>query len=118
MEAAEEGRAAIVSEFAPDSRWHTHAAVTRNATISALSRLVCVIEPRKTGGSVRTARCGLEQGKQVLVHGSRDPESPIAALRRAGAGSLLDEQGQFSGARLQDRWRNPPATSASQADLF
>lgn len=118
MEAAENGDAAIVSEFSPDCPWRTHAAVTRNATISALSRLVCVIEPRKTGGSVRTARCGLEQGKQVLVHGGRTSDAVIATLRRAGAESILDETRQFNAARLQDRWTNPPSASASQADLF
>lgn len=118
MDAAEFGTAAILSEFSPDCRWQTHAAVTRNATISALSRLVCVIEPRKTGGSVRTARCALDQGKRVLVHGSRDADSPIHALHRAGAGSLLDDNGQFDATRLAELWAEPPMDTASQASLF
>lgn len=64
-----EGRnAVLVSEFSPDAVWTAHAAVTRNATISALAQLVCVIEPKRVGGSVRTARLAIEQGKRVLVH--------------------------------------------------
>jgi len=118
MNAAEDGNALIVSEFAPDAGWQTHAAVTRNATISAMSRLICVIEPRKTGGSVRTARCGLAQGKQVLIHGNRDSEAVLASLRRAGAESLLDTSGQFNPDRLRSRWTSPPNAPASQGELF
>lgn len=67
-EALEDGRAVLFSEFAPDAAWATHAAIVRNTTIAALSQLLCVFEPRKTGGSIRTAEAALAQSKPVLVH--------------------------------------------------
>lgn len=89
QEAVQDGNALLVSEFPPDMDWETHAAVTRNATISALSRLVCVIEPKKTGGSIRTARYALDQGKRVLVYPAQGFESAAEALAHAGAIELF-----------------------------
>ncbi len=67
--ALSDGALLLISEFAPEAEWQTHAAVTRNATISALSRLIMVIEPRSVNGSLRTARHAVEQGKPVFYHG-------------------------------------------------
>lgn len=67
------GRLLMVSEYLPDAPWRTYAAVSRNALIAAQSRLVCVVEPGKQGGSILTARHALAQGKPVLVE-------PVQAL--------------------------------------
>jgi len=66
-EAMEEGKLLLASEYLPDAPWRTYAAVSRNALIAAQSLLVCVIEPRKQGGSVLTARHAMEQGKPVFI---------------------------------------------------
>lgn len=118
FEAIDEGRAAIVSEFVPDAMWETHAAVTRNATISALSRLVCVVEPKKTGGSIRTARYAVEQGKRVTVYCPGGPESPGETLARAGALDLLSPSGRFSARHLLDMWHSAPEPPVGQTELF
>ena len=99
--AVERGDAAVLSEFPLDNGWETYAAVRRNATISALSEIVCVIEPKKDGGSIRTARCALDQGKGVFVYCDPTHESVMRTLLRAGAASLLDAEGRFSSVRLR-----------------
>lgn len=71
--AMEKGQLLLVSEYLPDAPWRTYAAVSRNALIAAQSRLVCVVEPGKQGGSILTARHALAQGKPVLVE-------PVEAL--------------------------------------
>jgi DNA processing protein len=68
-DAMEEGRLLLASEYLPDAPWRTYAAVSRNALIAAQSQLVCVVEPRKQGGSIITARHAVQQGKPVLVEG-------------------------------------------------
>jgi DNA processing protein len=117
-EAVDEGRAALLSEFVPDAEWETYAAVTRNATISALSRMVCVIEPKKRGGSIRTARCALEQGKRVLVHVAPGQASVARTLATGGARNLLDADGQFSSDYLIDQWESAPEPPQGQGELF
>ncbi|GMV92057.1 MAG: hypothetical protein AMXMBFR82_18350 [Candidatus Hydrogenedentota bacterium] len=118
LQAVEDGRAAILSEFLPDMTWQTHAAVTRNATISALSNLVCVIEPKKQGGSVRTARLAIEHGKRVLVYCDAQHLDLGTTLTRSGAVSLLDAEGQFNPEYLLQQWNSAPAQSAGQTELF
>ncbi len=118
LQAVEDGRAAILSEFLPDMTWQTHAAVTRNATISALANLVCVIEPKKQGGSVRTARYAIEHGKRVLVYCDPRHRDLADTLTRAGAGSLLDADGQFDAEYLLDQWNTAPTPAGGQAELF
>ncbi|MBI4557484.1 MAG: DNA-processing protein DprA [Candidatus Hydrogenedentes bacterium] len=117
--ALEEQRAALVSEFAPDVPWQTHAAVTRNATVSALSKLVCVIEPKRTGGSIRTGRCALAAGKPVLVQGARARDPAATLLIREGADPLLDGPDGFHAERLVKLWEEAPdTTSPDQGWLF
>lgn len=118
MRAVEDGFAALVSEFVPDDGWASHAAVRRNATISALARLVCVIEPKKEGGSIRTARCALDQGKRVLIHCREGASSPMASLLRAGALPLLDDGGAFCAGTLMNHWRAAPEPVPEQSDLL
>lgn len=111
------GRAAIVSQFLPDMGWETHAAVTRNATISALARLVCVVEPKRIGGSIRTARHALAQGKHVLFF-APGRNGLARMLEQAGAVRLLGESARLDPDRLLAAWATPPRTVPRQADLL
>ena len=116
--AIEDGRATVVSEFRPDLRWERHAAVTRNATISAFAELVCVIEPKKKGGSIRTAKCAIEQGRRLLVYCDESQRAAAETLARADALDLLDKDGTFRTTRLVELWNDRPAPSAGQGTLF
>jgi len=85
-----EQRILLMSASLPDAPWQRHAAVERNDMIAALSEAVCVIEPKKTGGSIRTARTGLEFGRHVLVHCTSDSAQGCTALIREGARPLCE----------------------------
>ena len=114
--ALEEGRLLLLSEFSPCAAWQTHAAVTRNATIAALARIVCVIEARKSGGSVQTARTALAQGKRVLYAA---PSSRDALwLKHALATPLTDGAGCFSPEQLHAAWEAPLCEVPRQSELF
>lgn len=116
--AREQGHLTLVSEFAPDAPWTVHGAVTRNATISALARVVCVIEPKKTGGSIRTARIALAQGKKVFVHVAKEHMGALRGLLGAGALPLLDDSGVFSREDLWAHWESAPNSEPRQHELF
>jgi len=116
--ATEEGDVLLVSEFSPDAKWSTPGALTRNATIAALCRLVCVIEPGETGGSLGTARHALDQMKHVVVHGRKGGERAAKALEGRGAVRLLDEDGRFSSERLLEAWAAVLPKPVEQSDLF
>ena len=116
--AVEDGRALLVSQFSPDAPWSTHGALTRNATIAALSRLVCVIEPGRTGGSIRTARHALEQGKTVMAYTRPEEESVMRELERSGARRLLGEDGGFTPARVTEAWEAKAPRPARQSEMF
>ncbi len=90
--ALEEDRMAFCAEVHPAAPWQGPAAVARNRIIAALSRVVCVIEPRKTGGSIETARQALAQGKPVFASGhSRLPAGLLAELRSLYRQNTFDE---------------------------
>ena len=116
-DALESNRCALISQFDPEMTWQTHAAVTRNATIAALSKLVCVIEPKRMGGSMRTAKHAREQHKPVFYHcGER--ERPLAqTLRQSGAIGLLCNDFSLDSAALLAGWSSMPAPSHSQLEL-
>lgn len=118
-EALEDGRAAVISEFAPDAAWVSHAAITRNRTIAAMSRVLCVFEPRSTGGSIRTAEAGLAQGTSVLIHCCRGNLRVERRLLAAGAQRLPIEDGRALRRTLDQAWKNavrPRGTD--QQELF
>ncbi len=66
-DALNEGRLAAISACMPDAPWQTHAAVARNALISAQAQTVCIVEPKKQGGSLLTMRHAIHQRKPTFV---------------------------------------------------
>jgi DNA processing protein len=114
--AIEAGNALILSQFQPASPWETHAAVTRNATIAALARIVCVVEPRKTGGSIRTARVAIGLGKPVAAWCSTPAMRRL--LETAGAAQLADSAGRLRREYLRQLWQQNIQTAPLQPDLL
>lgn len=114
--AVADGRALIVSQFGPDAPWETHAAVTRNATISALARLVCVVEPRKSGGSIRAARLAIGQRKPVAAWCSTP--SMRRLLETAGAVELADAEGALRREYVRELWCQSVEMLPVQSDLL
>lgn len=114
--AVDAGRALILSQFQPDAPWEVHAAVTRNATIGALARLVCVVEPRKTGGSIRAARVAIGLGKPVAAWCSTPAIRRL--LETAGAVELADHPGRLRREYLRELWCQNVRTAPVQPDLL
>ncbi len=115
--ALQNGKALLLSEFIPNTRWMTHAAITRNGTISALTRLLCVIEPQKTGGSIQTARHSLEQRKPVYYRCT--PENRMLFTTWPTAYPLLDLTGRLQTEAILNSWqRSTPASLHQQQELF
>lgn len=75
---------AIVSEFAPGTPPLPHHFPLRNRIISGLSRAVVVVEAGEKSGSLITAACALEQGREVMV-----VPGPVLSGRNRGAHALL-----------------------------
>jgi DNA processing protein len=75
---------AVISELSPGTRPMPMFFPRRNRIISGLSRAVVVIEAGDKSGSLITARCALEQGRDVLaVPGN------VLSGRNRGAHALL-----------------------------
>src|SRR5581483_2979632 len=81
-----ERRGLVMSELVPGSPPLAHFFPLRNRIISGLSRAVVVIEAGEKSGSLITARCALEQGRDVLaVPGN------VLSGRNRGAHALLKD---------------------------
>jgi DNA processing protein len=77
-------RGAVISELVPGTPPQPHLFPLRNRIISGLVRAVVVIEAGVRSGSLITARCALEQGRDVLaVPGN------VLSGRNRGAHALL-----------------------------
>jgi len=76
----------VISEFPPDMTVLPGLFVSRNRLISGLSRGVLVAEGQKDSGSLITARCALEQGKEVFA-----PPAPITSDQSEAPNSLIKE---------------------------
>lgn len=85
----------IISEYPPDMQPRPGCFPMRNRIISALSDIVIIIEARERSGSLITADCALEQGKDVYALPGRLTD-PLSAgcnrLIRQGAGILTSPQ--------------------------
>ena len=77
-------RGAVISELVPGTPPAPFFFPLRNRVISGLSRAVVVVEANEKSGSLITARCALEQGRDVLaVPGN------VLTGRNRGAHALL-----------------------------
>ena len=79
-------RGAIVSEFAPGTPPLPFHFPLRNRIISGLSRAVVVIEASERSGSLITAHCALEQGREVMAV----PGNVLSGRNRGGHGLIRD----------------------------
>src|SRR5437773_11489598 len=77
---------AVISEYAPGTPPLPHLFPMRNRLISGLSRAVVVIEAGEKSGSLITARCALEQGRDVLAV----PGNVLSGRNRGAHGLLRD----------------------------
>jgi DNA processing protein len=79
-------RGAVVSELIPGTPPHPRFFPWRNRIISGLSRAVVVVEAGEKSGSLITARCALEQGRDVLAV----PGGVLSGRNRGGHALLKD----------------------------
>jgi DNA processing protein len=77
---------AVVSELVPGTPPQPWCFPLRNRIISGLSRAVVVIEAGEKSGSLITARCALEQGRDVLAV----PGNVLSGRNRGAHGLLRD----------------------------
>jgi DNA processing protein len=77
---------ALVSELAPGTPPLPHHFPLRNRIIAGLSRAVVVIEAHERSGSLITAACALEQGRDVMV-----VPGSVRSGRNRGAHALLKD---------------------------
>ena len=100
---------AVASELVPGTPPLPYLFPLRNRIISGLSRAVVVIEAGEKSGSLITARCALEQGRDVLaVPGN------VLSGRSRGAHALLRDGAKIveSADDILEELRLPPAVCA------
>ena len=79
-------RGLVVSEYPPGTPPHRGRFPMRNRIISGLSRAVVVIEAHEKSGSLITARCALQQGRDVMAV----PGNPLSGRNRGGHALIRD----------------------------
>jgi len=113
-----EGKAVLISPFPPTAQWATHAAIMRNAIIAAFARCVCVVEPFREGGSVRTARFALSRGIPVFVAAPPVDNAACDHLIKAGAQSLLTSGGELDVDALKRAWKQETGGKSRREQLL
>ena len=81
-----ESRGVIISELAPGAPPLPQFFPQRNRIISGLARAVVIVEAGEKSGSLITARCALEQGRDVLAV----PGNVLSGRNRGGHALLRD----------------------------
>jgi len=81
-----EQRGLVVTEYPPEMPALPHHFPLRNRIISGLSRAVVVIEAAEQSGSLITAACALEQGKDVMAV----PGNVLSGRNRGGHALIRD----------------------------
>ena len=76
----------VISEYPPGTPPHPARFPMRNRIISGLSRAVVVIEAHEKSGSLITARCALQQGRDVMAV----PGNPLSGRNRGGHSLIRD----------------------------
>ena len=79
-------RGVVISEYPPDTPPLPHHFPQRNRLISGLSRAVVVIEANEKSGSLITAACALEQGRDVMAV----PGNVLSGRSRGGHALIRD----------------------------
>lgn len=93
------GGGAIVSEWPPHVRARPHHFLQRNRVISALARVIVVVQAGERSGALSTATHAAEQGRTVLVVPAFPNDDAFAgnlALLREGAPPVVDESDVLS----------------------
>lgn len=113
----------LLTEFPPGERPHAGSFPRRNRLISALARVLVVVEAREKSGALITVDCTLAQGKDVLaVPGPIT--SPVSVgcnrLIQAGAKPVLGLQDLLEeyGLRPASQRRTPSTLSAAERRLL
>jgi DNA processing protein len=112
------GHGAIVSEFAPGTRPLAFHFPLRNRIISGLSLAVVVVEASERSGSLITANCALDQGREVMaVPGNvlHERHRGCHALLRDGARIVESAEDVVSELRLDFELPGSNGATASTA---
>ena len=108
-------RGVVISEYPPGMPPLQHHFPQRNRLISGLSRAVVVIEATEKSGSLITAACALEQGREVMaVPGN------VLSGRSRGAHALIRDGAKIVECAddiVDELWPQTAASAASRSEV-